>query len=109
MLAAPEKSDARFDRVPDTQHVDGLARPILLKRGRYFDVLRQLWDETGARPERTLVCGDIYELDLALPAALGACVHMVGRPSTPSYEREAVSRAGGTFSIELSGVLARLS
>ncbi|MCZ7687053.1 MAG: hypothetical protein M5U28_53235 [Sandaracinaceae bacterium] len=34
-----------------------------------------------------------------------ARVHMVGRPSTPAYEREAVGRAGGTFSTELAGLL----
>jgi phosphoglycolate phosphatase-like HAD superfamily hydrolase len=108
MLAAPEHADARFDALPEALSVEGLARPILLKRGHYFDVLRALWERTGTRPERTLVCGDIYELDLALPAALGARVHMVGRPSTPDYERQAVESAGGTFSYELAGVLDHL-
>ncbi|HEY8430887.1 MAG TPA: hypothetical protein VIL20_21055 [Sandaracinaceae bacterium] len=109
MITAASRADPRFDALPDEQHVPGLRRPILLKRGRYFDTLATLWAETGASPEGTLVCGDIYELDLALPAALGARVHMVGRPSTPEYERAAVLRAGGTFSLELSGLLPALA
>lgn len=105
MITPASRADARFDALPDEQHVPGLRRPILLKRGRYFDTLAALWAETGASPEGTLVCGDIYELDLALPALLGARVHMVGRPSTPAYERDAVRAAGGSFSTELSGLL----
>ncbi len=105
MLAEPERADPRFAEVPEELRVPGLARPVLPRRGRYFDVLASLWEETGAAPEGTLVCGDIYELDLAMPAILGARVHMVGRPSTPAYEREAVARAGGTFSTELAGLL----
>lgn len=106
MLA--EHDDPRFLALPEALAIEGLERPVLLRRGRYFDVLRKLWDELGTGPDRTLVCGDIYELDLALPAALGAHVHMVGRPSTPAYERDAVLRAGGSFSLELSGVLDRV-
>ncbi len=105
MLAPSSRADARFEAIPEELRLPGLERPILLRRGRYFDALAALWDETGARPETTLVCGDLYELDLALPALLGARVHMVGRPSTPAYERDAVERAGGTFSTELSGLL----
>jgi hypothetical protein len=107
MLVDPEAPDARFDALPEELYVEGLSRPILLRRGRYFDALRRIWDETGARPSGTLVCGDIYELDLAVPALLGAQIHMVGRPSTPDYERAAVASAGGTFSIALSGLLER--
>lgn len=109
MLTEPERPDPRFDAVPEELRVDGLGRPILLRRGRYFDALASVWQRTGTTPAGTLVCGDIYELDLALPAVLGARVHMVGRPSTPSYERAAVARAGGTFSTHLSGLLPLLS
>ncbi len=108
MLVPATAGDTRFDALPEELRVPGLGRPILVRRGRYFDALRQIWDETGATAAGTLVCGDIYELDLALPALLGAQVHMVGRPSTPAYERDAVAAAGGTFSTELSGLLARI-
>ncbi|MCB9595589.1 MAG: HAD family hydrolase [Sandaracinaceae bacterium] len=107
-LVDPEGSDARFDSLPESRAVEGLTRPLYLRRGRYYDVLRSLWDATGASPERTLVCGDIYELDLALPAALGASVHLVGRETTPAWEREAASADRGAFSTELRGVLDRV-
>lgn len=107
-LVEPKQADPRFDAVPRELRVSGLARPMYLRRGCYFDALRTIWDETDTTPAGTLVCGDIYELDLALPAQLGARVHMVGRDATPAYEREAVKEAGGTFSTELGGVLQHL-
>lgn len=107
-LVEPERADPRFDALPRELRVDGLARPLFVRRGRYFEALRAIWDETDATPAGTLVCGDIYELDLALPAQLGARVHMVGRDGTPAYERAAVAAAGGTFSTELSGLLEQL-
>lgn len=107
-LVGPEPPDPRFDAVPESMTVEGLARPIYLRRGRYFEALRRIWDETGASPERTLVAGDIFELDLALPSALGALIHLVARADTPGYERGAAERAGGTWSAELRGLLALL-
>jgi FMN phosphatase YigB (HAD superfamily) len=106
MLVEPDPTDPRFAGLPDSARVEGLDRPVFLRRGRYYEVLRSLWDETGASPEDTLVCGDVFELDLAMPAKLGARVHLVGRDSTPGYEREAVRALGGSFSVELTGVLA---
>ena len=88
--------------------VPGLERPLYLRRGLYFEVLSAIWSATGASPEGTFVCGDIFELDLALPAALGARVHLVGRSSTPEWERSAVERAGGSYSDVLSGLLERI-
>jgi hypothetical protein len=81
--------------VPPTQKVKGLSRPIQLRRGAYVDALGRVWRETGVAPKDTLVCGDIYELDLALPAALGCSVHMVLRPTTHAYERTAITQLGG--------------
>lgn len=107
-LVDPARPDPRFDALPSELRADGLARPIFVRRGRYFDALRAIWDETDTTPAGTLVCGDIFELDLALPSQLGARIHMVGREATPAYERAAVRAAGGTFSVELSGLLARL-
>lgn len=107
-LVPPSTRDARFDAVPEARTVEGLSRTLYLRRGRYFDALRAIWEATGTRPERTLVCGDIYELDLALPAALGAAVHLVGRESTPAWERAAAMGGRGGFSTELRGLLARV-
>jgi hypothetical protein len=104
-LVDPEPSDPRFAALPESMWVEGLGRPMYLRRGRYFEALRRIWKETGATPEGTIVAGDIFELDLALPAALGARVHLVARARTPSYERAAAERAGGTWSTELRGLL----
>jgi hypothetical protein len=96
--------------VPETAEISGLSRPMHLRRGHYFDALTKIWDETRARPENTLVCGDIFELDLALPARLGARVHLVARPQTPEHERRAArTTPGGSVSQELVGLLERLA
>jgi hypothetical protein len=38
-----------------------------------------------------VVIGDIFELDLAMPLALGARVGLVTSPRTPAYERAYVT------------------
>jgi FMN phosphatase YigB (HAD superfamily) len=100
-----EGTSPRIREIPETLSLPGLPRPVYLHRGLYLDVLEALMAQHGARPETTLVCGDIYELDLAMPAALGMRVHHVARPDTPVYEREAVVAAGGTRSVALAGLL----
>jgi phosphoglycolate phosphatase-like HAD superfamily hydrolase len=94
LVTAPSRLDDRFARVPAEVHMPGLARPLLLGRGRYFDALADIWAETGALPETTLVAGDVFELDLALPAELGAHVHLVRRDRTHAYEIDAVGALG---------------
>jgi FMN phosphatase YigB (HAD superfamily) len=89
------RGDARIEALPDRVQLPGLARPVLLGRGSYFDILAELWEETGATPATTLVCGDIFEMDLALPAALGAQVHLVRREHTYAYELDAIAALGG--------------
>lgn len=106
VIAEPDPIDERFAQVPAERQLEGLERPVLLRRGRYYEVLREVMNGCGAAPERTLVCGDIYELDLALPAALGMPVHLVCRPGTPAYERRAVSELPrGAVSEDLRPVL----
>ncbi|MBN8611359.1 MAG: HAD family hydrolase [Deltaproteobacteria bacterium] len=99
-----------WSEVPEKAEISGLSRPMHLRRGHYFDALTKIWDETRTRPENTLVCGDIFELDLALPARLGARVHLVARPQTPEHERRAArTTPGGSVSQELVGLLERLA
>jgi hypothetical protein len=83
---------------------------MLLGRGRYLDVLASIWAETGTGPEETLVCGDIFELDLGLPAEMGAHVHLIRRETTYAYERDAVAALGarGGSSAGLDALLARV-
>jgi FMN phosphatase YigB (HAD superfamily) len=83
----PRSADARFDGLPSELEVPGLRRGVQLRRGAYFEAFARIWEETGAAPAETLVCGDIFELDLAMPLALGAHVHLVTRPDTPEYEQ----------------------
>jgi len=106
VLTQPASPDDGWKRVPTQRELAGLSRPIYLQRGAYYEQLRRIWSETATDPSGTLVCGDIYELDLALPSELGARVHLVARPDTPEYERKAArSRAGGTMSQDLAGLL----
>lgn len=102
--------DARFDALPAAVAWPGVGRPVLLRRGRYFDVLRAIWAETGTQPAETLVAGDIFELDLAMPAALGAHVHLVLRSGTLASEREAVvALARGACALGAAPILERFS
>lgn len=105
----PQPSDDVFPRLPEMEMVQGLARPIFLRRGKYYEVLRRIWSDTGTTPEETLVCGDIYELDLALPAALGARILLVERGNTLVYERIGTQRAGGAVITHLHELLKYLT
>jgi phosphoglycolate phosphatase-like HAD superfamily hydrolase len=110
VIADPGAPDPSFDALPETRALSGLERPIYLRRGLYFEALAAALAAAGATPDRALVCGDIYELDLAMPAELGFHVHLVARPGTPSYEREAVAaHPRGAVSETLDAVLARLN
>jgi len=102
--------DPAFEALPETVQTPGLRRPIYLRRGRYFDALKRVWQDTGTTPAQTLVCGDIYELDLAMPAALGASVQYVARPNTLDYERRAIEALGprGGMDPSLRAILPRL-
>ncbi|NOJ77485.1 HAD family hydrolase [Myxococcus xanthus] len=111
LLDPPDAADARFTAVPETQTLDGvLRRPVYLRRGRYFEALKRVWESTGTTPEQTLVAGDIYELDLALPAALGAHVQLVARDNVLPYELKAMELLGARGGVDrsLHGVLPRL-
>jgi phosphoglycolate phosphatase-like HAD superfamily hydrolase len=111
LIEEPQPSDARFAAVPESIQFDGLLpRPVYLRRGRYYEALRDIWNQTGTGPEDTLVAGDIYELDLALPAALGSHVQFVSRPNALPYEIQAVELLGARGGVDLSlrAILPRL-
>ena len=83
--------DADFDRVPESMSVAGLSRPILLRRRNYFEVLDALLKRERRTWSQLLVVGDIFELDLALPLAMGARVGLVINRFTPHYEKAFVA------------------
>lgn len=109
-LVEPTRGGFGIGGVGEEWYLPGLNRAVRPRRGRYFDKLASIWEETGTTPAETLVVGDIFELDLALPALLGAQVHLVGRPRLHDYERAAIEALGvqGGRSEALSDVLERL-
>lgn len=111
LIEDPQPTDARFAALPESTGFEGLLpRPVYLRRGKYYEALRDIWTQTGTGPEATLVAGDIYELDLALPAALGAHVQFVARANALPYELEAMKRLGprGGVDLSLRAILPRL-
>ena len=62
--------------------------PVLLRRKYYHDVIRKLLDAKGLDWKDLAVAGDIFELDLALPLALGARVALLRNAFTPDYEQD---------------------
>lgn len=101
--------DVRFLALPETAEWWEGGRPILLRRGKYFEVLRSIWEATGTSPQQTLVIGDIFELDLAMPSGLGAHIHLVTRAGTLPHEvRLANARPRGAAGAPLAAALERL-
>lgn len=79
--------DEALQQVPESMALPGLDRPVLLRRHAYFQVLDGLRREAGCAWSEVVVCGDIFELDLALPFALGARVGLMANTFTPPWER----------------------
>lgn len=87
-----------------------LNRPIYLRRGSYFRAICEVIQNDRKRLSETLFCGDVWELDLALPAALGASIHLLERAepfATYPYEHSALADLGkrGQRSEDLDGLL----
>lgn len=83
--------DDAWTGAPDEMAVPGLERAVLLRRRGYFEILRDVLAEAGSSFEELVVVGDIFELDLAMPLALGARVGLVTSSRTPAYERAFVT------------------
>jgi hypothetical protein len=76
-----------WDGVAAELPLPGLDRPVLLRRHAYHDILAALLQDHGSTWSDLVVVGDIFELDLAMPLALGARVGLVASSRTPAYER----------------------
>jgi FMN phosphatase YigB (HAD superfamily) len=95
----PEPLAARFRALPAAAP-SSLPRPVYLRRGAYFHALAGVWEKNGTTPEETLVVGDVWEMDLAMPAALGCRVAFLRRPEPyPPYDYELEAAAGASASI----------
>jgi phosphoglycolate phosphatase-like HAD superfamily hydrolase len=79
--------DDAWTDAPGELAVPGLERPVLLRRHAYHEILHELLAGVGASFADLVVIGDIFELDLALPLALGARIGLIASPHTPPYER----------------------
>ena len=99
--------DDDFTAVPEALTLPSLSRPVLLRRGLYFEALDALRRKHGAEWSDVLVVGDIFELDLCLPLALGGTVGLMTGPFTPKHERDYLAEhPRGHLLTELSEVLA---
>ncbi len=110
-LVMPSSESPLFSALPETTPAFGPGyRRVWLRRGAYFDVLRRIWRETETTPADTLVCGDIFELDLAMPAALGCSVHLIAHAGTLPYEIAAIEalEGRGKVSATLWGIAAHV-
>jgi hypothetical protein len=83
--------DDAWTGVPGEMTIPGLERSVLLRRRSYFEILSQVLVEAESSWSELVVVGDIFELDLAMPLALGARVGLVTSPRTPAYERAFVT------------------
>lgn len=83
--------DADFQGLPESMHLPGLKRPVLLRRKFYVETLEALRTQHGCAWDDVTVVGDIFELDLAVPLALGAQVVLVSNAHTPAYEKAFVN------------------
>ncbi len=83
--------DDDFTAVDEALEVEGLSRPVLLRRRYYHDVIAALLDRTGRTWEELFVVGDIFELDLSLPLSKGARIGLVVNRFTPEYEKTFVA------------------
>lgn len=117
LAIAPDLRRA-FEALPPAIDV-GIGRPVYLRRAKYFQTMCEAFAgfglERSPAPDEVLVCGDIWELDLAMPSALGMNVHLVQRDApahrpnafgTHAYERDRM--AAGQLSPDLRGLLARI-
>ncbi len=87
--------DEAWTGVEAELQLPGLSRPVLLRRRNYHDVLESLLAGFSLSWSALTVVGDIFELDLCLPQAMGARVGLVANAHTPAYERAWLNASEG--------------
>ena len=94
--------------IRESAALEGLDRPAYLRRGKYLEILNRIWAENALDPTNSLVVGDVFELDLLLPAYLGSKVALLESPRTFHYEKVATAKFKGNVVNSLMSVLARI-
>jgi hypothetical protein len=110
----PEALKKQFADLPSSDKnpvLNKLGRPAYLRRGSYFEAICRCMKNDLNNLATTVFCGDIWELDLAMPYALGANIHLMERAApfvTYAYELEIVAGYGkrGKIGKELSDLMA---
>jgi hypothetical protein len=113
---SPLSSDARkrFGALPAAWNcgnlTNSIGRPVYLRRGAYFNAISGVLRGKFTLLPSTVFCGDIWEMDLPMPHALGANVHLVERAApfkTYKYEKQAIATYGrrAKTSADLLGLL----
>lgn len=106
----PKELCENFDHVPAVQPDTDMGRPLYLRRGSFFSAIASIFKSRPGNLATSIFCGDVWELDLALPAAMGANIHLIERAApfnTYDYERNlTISRKHkGRISRDLNGLL----
>lgn len=76
--------DQQHTQAPKQTHLQGLNRPILLRRKHYHHLIQQILPPN----QQATFAGDIYEFDLALPQALGHTVLLANPNGNSSHEQQ---------------------
>jgi len=107
--AVSDEARRRFQALPVAygEKPSGNRAPRRLEEGAYFETINRVLDSHFDGLTNTVFCG---EMDLAMPYALGAKVHLLDRVApfeTYSYERQALAGYGdrGKTSADLCGLL----
>jgi len=100
---------AAFRDLPAAVNCGGLDRPVYLRRANYAAAISRTLAGDVALLSRTLFCGDIWEMDLAMPFHLGASIHFIERAApftTYPYEIAQITRAANRArsSVNLDGL-----
>ncbi|MFT3693350.1 MAG: HAD family hydrolase [Kofleriaceae bacterium] len=103
---------AKFEALAPSIAVKGVNRPIYQRRASYMKAICDVFTEykaTGFPIDELLVCGDIWELDLAMPKALGAHVHLITRSKPFDTNKYELAQMGkGESSPNLKALLKRV-
>lgn len=104
----PKKLQLMFDKIPVAYKTDINGRPAYLRRGFYFEAICKAFNNKLDKLPSTIFCGDIWEMDLAMPYELGANIHLIEREppfNTYTFERNIVKAQKGKVSKNLNGLL----